>query len=553
MSSGAYDGSHASSLYPHGDSWRPSGSTAANYDRSNFYPARRRSPSPSRRYASYEGYYPPENNYRPNSYRPDEDEAYYSRSPSPDHFSRIYGPPPAPDTWERPTPWAGVPPNWDDTVVGPVSPTSSTSKARRDGMHATRLFEPSNAWKQNHVDRPSRTDPTRPQSSDRYIGEPLAPQTPNPYATPSAFGTPNSYGPPNAYPVADRYRTMQSHREPQGFVSRVSDSYRPGWSPSWSPNSPEGRPGRAPRKASGRFNAPSQQISGTGSKISSSSPRRSPSYQQGRTENRSRSRSRPSSSRGRRSYSRSSSRSMNRDRRSSSRRSRSRRRRSISRGRRSLSRGRRSVNLGNSSASPGKRAPPVKYSWDRPSNVSVSSITKTGAAVPPLQKGTWTRSASRSSIASTRASEKAPSPSPPQTQTVLPNESSTTTAITSVDSKRDNGQEDSSTHIVTASTPEVVMSDVKDVSQDSTVKVVRSQAPPSPHTSPTDAFPCRPLCCPKVLRYRYNLRQRETALRNQQSRTVVQGLIGRNLNIGLKTPSKSPRKPHPFHHARKML
>ncbi|GLB42326.1 putative SANT SWI3, ADA2, N-CoR and TFIIIB'' DNA-binding domains containing protein [Lyophyllum shimeji] len=247
MSSGGYDGLHPSSSYGHGDSWRPSGSGGYGYDNPNFYAPRRRTPSPPRRYIPHDGYYPPENSYRPayNSYRPDEDAAYYSRSPSPDPYARSYARPPEHDAWERPTSWGGMPAtSWNDHTVGPLSPTSSNSKARGSGMPATRTFEPSDAWKQNHFDRPLSIDTTRRTSMDRYIADPPVPRTPNPYAAPSAFGSPTSHGAPTAYTMGDRYRPPQPHRELNGFVPRTADSYRPGWSPG----------GRSDgRKSSGRY------------------------------------------------------------------------------------------------------------------------------------------------------------------------------------------------------------------------------------------------------------------------------------------------------------
>ncbi|KAG6873092.1 hypothetical protein C0995_003138 [Termitomyces sp. Mi166 len=152
MASGSYDGLHASASYGHGDSWRPPAGSSW-IDRDAYYV--RRPASPSRRYSSYDGYYSQEDSYRPNSYRPEDDDPYYSRSPSPDHYSR-YGRPI--DTWERSEPWGSPPAPWDDPMVVSTSPVSSTSKAWRDPMIATRMFEPSDSWKQSHDDRFSRND-----------------------------------------------------------------------------------------------------------------------------------------------------------------------------------------------------------------------------------------------------------------------------------------------------------------------------------------------------------------------------------------------------------
>ncbi|KAG6854094.1 hypothetical protein C0991_010508 [Blastosporella zonata] len=200
MSSGGYDGLHPSASYGHGDSWKPSGSSSSWVDRDAYYD--RRPESPGRRYSSYEGYYAQEDSYKSNSYRPEDDDPYYSRSPSPDHYSRYTRPL---DTWESSEPWGSVPAPWEDTVMVSISPAS---KARRDPMIATRMFEPSDSWKQTHVDHPSRTD--------RHIGEPLQPRTPNSYY-------PNTF---SGHPSGDSYRSS-SYRE----THTRGHSYRPG--PNW--------------------------------------------------------------------------------------------------------------------------------------------------------------------------------------------------------------------------------------------------------------------------------------------------------------------------------
>ncbi|KNZ78320.1 hypothetical protein J132_01100 [Termitomyces sp. J132] len=194
MASGGYDGLHPSASYGHGDSWRPSvGSSWV--DRDPYYV--RRPTSPGRRYSSYDGYYQQEDSYRPNSYRPEDDDPYYSH------------------TWDRSEPWDSVSAPWDDPVVVSTSPTSSASKAWRDPMIATRMFEPSDSWKQSHVDRFSRNDGVR-FSNERHVGDPLQPRTPNSYH-------PNVY---HDYPTGDSYRPM-AYRDPH----MRSDYYRPG--PGW--------------------------------------------------------------------------------------------------------------------------------------------------------------------------------------------------------------------------------------------------------------------------------------------------------------------------------
>ncbi|KAF5379192.1 hypothetical protein D9615_005908 [Tricholomella constricta] len=498
MSSGGYDGLHPSSSYGHGDSWRPSGSSASVYDRPNYYHGRRRSPSPSRRYVPYDAYYPPENSYRPNSYRPDDDNAYYSRSPSPDHYSRTYSRHPETETWERPEPWGSVPAPWEDLTMGPASPTSSSSKARRDSMLATRMFEPSDAWKQNHVDRPPRMEPTRPLSIDRYIGDPLGPRTPNPYVPTATLGTPNSFAAPNVYPMGDRYRPAQPYRDSYGLVPRA-DSYRPGWSPSsptgrdarrWTPNMSSEE--KSIRTALRFSNLRSRQVSGPGSNIDSGSPRRSSPNRPGNSqETRSQSRSRRSSSRGRHSQSRSLSRGD---------RSPSRGRRSLSRGDRSVSRGRRSPASAarvTSSSSAEKSATSGKFSWDRPAAASgTASSAKTRPAkalAQPLQKSSWTRSASRSSIASTHASDGALSPLP-QTQ-LIAKEPVTSLTRDSADVKHDTEQEVNSTDVEMAPpsslpSPAAPKSEITDVKAEHQM-VEREKELTTLHRLPSDAIPLK--------------------------------------------------------------
>ncbi|KAG5716420.1 hypothetical protein E4T56_gene9973 [Termitomyces sp. T112] len=386
MASGGYDGLHPSASYGHGDSWRPSvGSSWV--DRDPYYV--RRPTSPGRRYSSYDGYYQQEDSYRPNSYRPEDDDPYYSRSPSPDHYSR-YGRPI--DTWDRSEPWDSVSAPWDDPVVVSTSPTSSASKAWRDPMIATRMFEPSDSWKQSHVDRFSRNDGVR-FSNERHVGDPLQPRTPNSYH-------PNVY---HDYPTGDSYRPM-AYRDPH----MRSDYYRPG--PGWTERNRR-LSNTSPRTKGEHLNRSidhSQKESSSTSTISSGSPHR-PSLQQEQTqERRSRSCSPPSI--------RSHSRSISRGRRSRSR--------NLSNSDRSLSRGRPLVHKlpttvtanGSLLSSPKKEASSVKYSWDRPTAISgktSATMTVTSSkALPsgqPLQKSSWTRSNSRSSIASTQASDGAPS------------------------------------------------------------------------------------------------------------------------------------------------
>ncbi|KAG6811408.1 hypothetical protein H0H92_007602 [Tricholoma furcatifolium] len=337
--------------------------------------------------------------YRSSSYRTEEEDPYYNRSPSPDEYSR-YGRPP--DAWERTEPWGSAPAPWDDGAAAPSSrprldslpeprtfePTqTSPIRPRRDSMLATRMFEPSDSWKSTHTDRTFRADNGRSSSN------------------------PSSYysNPHNAYAVGDSYRPVDPHRD----AYARGDSYRPG--PSWferrrrtSNTSPH-----MTGENTGRFIERSRRISGAGSVISSGSSRR-------QSRRRSRSNSPPGSSP---SHSPSISRG---------RRSRSRER---SRGNRSPSRGRSLVQQVSSTKSGSlfiakKDISPIKYSWDRPTPLSdtnsdgnVAASSKALAPTQPL-KSSWTRSASCSSIASTQPSDRA-SPYPRQISEAKPVDTST--------------------------------------------------------------------------------------------------------------------------------
>jgi hypothetical protein len=123
---------------------------------------RRRSPSPgpsSRRYPPYDSYVPRggpshRNDDHPNMYRPNtwRQERYNSRSPSPDRYERSR--PTEPRTWDSSSRWQ---PSWPDRRSSP-SPPPPRGGLRRDTM-AERMFEPSDSWKQSHVDRSGRYEP----------------------------------------------------------------------------------------------------------------------------------------------------------------------------------------------------------------------------------------------------------------------------------------------------------------------------------------------------------------------------------------------------------
>lgn len=230
-------------------------------------------------------------------------------------------------------------------------------------------------------------------ASERHVGDPLQPRTPNSYH-------PNGY---HGHPLGDSYRPM-AYRD----AHARSDYYRPG--PGWiernrhlSNPSPQRK-----NESSNRYNEHSRKESGSVSIVSSVSPYQA--SQQGQTqERRSHSCSPPSSNR-------SPSRSISRGRRSRSR-NRSHSDRSLSRGRLLVHKPPIPAPANKSSlSSPMKEVSSAKYSWDRPTTISgktSATMTVTSSkALPsaqPLQKSSWTRSDSRSSIASTQGSDAASS------------------------------------------------------------------------------------------------------------------------------------------------
>ncbi|KAF9467873.1 hypothetical protein BDZ94DRAFT_1184936 [Collybia nuda] len=337
MSSGAYDTPLSSSPFVPNESWRASTSIPSIYERPHHPPPRRRSPTPPRRIMSYDRYIPPRtasvynedypNTYRPapNSYRPDELSAYYTRSPSPDRYGPLRIP--EADAWDRSIPW--VPPvknpTWQERKIAPPSPPTSISRGvRKETILATRMFEPSDAWKQHH-DRLPSGDRSRRLSTDGYLSSGIR----EPHSPVRRGRSPIYHG-------GDSYRPVQTYREP--YVRSEYDSYRPGWPPT----SPINSRSRDPYGSSSRFEFNGRHASGSGSTPGSRSPHHRSPINKARHVPR-----RRSSSRADRSSS---------PRTRSSSRSRSRRHRSPSLRYRSISRGRRSLSLKRRSRSPALRA-----------------------------------------------------------------------------------------------------------------------------------------------------------------------------------------------------
>ncbi|KAG2068017.1 hypothetical protein BDR04DRAFT_795265 [Suillus decipiens] len=158
MTSASYETSTFANPSPVHDIRRSLGGTFSSVYDSPYPTARRRSPSPgpsSRRYGPYDSYIPRggpgyrsddhPNIYRPNTWRP---ERYSSRSPSPDRYDRSRSV--EVRFWDASSRWQP----WQDRRSSP-SPPPLREKPRRDTM-AERMFEPSDSWKQSHVDRSGR-------------------------------------------------------------------------------------------------------------------------------------------------------------------------------------------------------------------------------------------------------------------------------------------------------------------------------------------------------------------------------------------------------------
>lgn len=219
MTSASYETSTFANPSPVHDIRRSLGGTFSSVYDSPYPTARRRSPSPgpsSRRYGPYDSYIPRggpgyrsddhPNIYRPNTWRP---ERYSSRSPSPDRYDRSRSV--EVRFWDASSRWQP----WQDRRSSP-SPPPLREKPRRDTM-AERMFEPSDSWKQSHVDR-----------SGRYEAlEPPSPRFPDYRARPARDYSPQKS--PTYPPVhGDTYRPYssgQSYREPHIFVR--PDTYRP--------------------------------------------------------------------------------------------------------------------------------------------------------------------------------------------------------------------------------------------------------------------------------------------------------------------------------------
>ncbi|KAF5330067.1 hypothetical protein D9611_010445 [Ephemerocybe angulata] len=274
MSSGGYEVPYIPSPFTRHESRRSSGSISGPFDRPPATTIPRQSPSPTSSRRPYDSYVPPRtvpayheenpNAYRSNVYRPDYPaNNLYSRSPSPDryvtqsHSADL-------EHWERPGGYWQQPPfnskplgRPERKPVPPPSPTASVrSRGRGDDTLATRMFEPSENWKQTNVrnEGPSAFAPERypdhsprsyqdgpvdpPARPNRMGGDRYRPPPPNPNALTSARTEYESYRPgsdakresrSSFYPDSQPASSFRRDALPAG-TSRWGDHYEPGYS-----------------------------------------------------------------------------------------------------------------------------------------------------------------------------------------------------------------------------------------------------------------------------------------------------------------------------------
>ncbi|XP_006463301.1 hypothetical protein AGABI2DRAFT_120121 [Agaricus bisporus var. bisporus H97] len=239
MSAGGFEANHAMSTYQRYTPRKSSGTfTAPNFNRPYNHPPRRRTPSPPPHWRPPYDSYTPErvvppfrdenpNAYRPNVYRPEYAAAeFWDPPPSPDPY--LYSPRSQDiDTRESTNPWHPPAKNqssWQDRKSISSSPTRD--RPRRDDLVATRIFEPSDAWKRDHFDRPARFD--GPNHSDRYSQhrrESTSSIQDRSQRANRNFVAPSSGG--------DRYRPAQDHFHLHQTPRPEYDSYRPPYEDSW--------------------------------------------------------------------------------------------------------------------------------------------------------------------------------------------------------------------------------------------------------------------------------------------------------------------------------
>ncbi|KAJ7037894.1 hypothetical protein C8F04DRAFT_384857 [Mycena alexandri] len=221
MSSGGYPFPAAA---PNTNALRPrraSGGMPLSYDRPMVpLPRRSQSPGSLRRYAPYDDYPGPgprsgpayRDNYRPNAYRPD---SRPYRSPSPD---RRYNSP-----RDRSNSWQASGKAWSDGRALTLSPTSSAisrDRVRSNPIGSSRLFEPSDAWKQTQGDRPIPVQSPKSPSVERR-GDRMRSFRGNSPPERTIRGRSPSY-----FARGDRYRPDQNLPE-NGNGRFDQNSYRP--------------------------------------------------------------------------------------------------------------------------------------------------------------------------------------------------------------------------------------------------------------------------------------------------------------------------------------
>ncbi|OBZ67717.1 hypothetical protein A0H81_12347 [Grifola frondosa] len=228
------------------------------------------SPGPSSGYNYYDRYVPSRsppvyrdgytNNFGADLWRPER--AYYGRSPSPERYRDT-----PTENWDGPLAWKDVDQSgWSDRREPRIDSYGQlVDRNQRDTM-ATRMFEPSDTWKQSHTEpNPFDDGPSRERANDRFP-EPLIrdfrdrsvdrPRVRDHYSPPHFSG--------------DRYRPYS----PGPNVAQPGDPLGPLRSPSYHPPSPEREP--AVRACSVSISDRHASVSTTQSRYPSSVPSRFP-------------------------------------------------------------------------------------------------------------------------------------------------------------------------------------------------------------------------------------------------------------------------------------
>ncbi|KAH9899173.1 hypothetical protein C8Q73DRAFT_309271 [Cubamyces lactineus] len=192
-------------------------------------------PAPTAGYPYYDRYPPEEppaptfregyaTEFGPNYWRPERD--FFPTTPSPERFR-----PPQVEAWPRPASWQEPePPAWPERREVAREPyTPQWNRPARD-VPATRMFEPSDNWKQSHVGPmpyPESVPPVRERPAERYPELPPREFRERPAERPRPREV---YSPPQ--PTGERYRpysppSSSAARNRFPYPNARSDSHRP--------------------------------------------------------------------------------------------------------------------------------------------------------------------------------------------------------------------------------------------------------------------------------------------------------------------------------------